>query len=555
MKEKLGYNRLLAIGISVVVAIVAFLIIYGPYSLDVTNDAWIMKGYDGTDIVQHYAGWTQYRNSDWHMPLGYAEDMAYGDGTYITYTDSIPYVAIFFKIFRNFLPETFQYFGWFTFACFILQGIAACLLIERRCKNYVAIVAGEILFLTNPVLIERTFKHTALGAQWLILLALYYYLEFRSGNKKKLPWQLCFLSMLTIGIHPYFLPMVMIFVLLVIIDALLKKYRLWRIGLFMLGSVSAPLVAGYFIGAIGSGVKNTRGGYGLFGMNLNSLFNPRSYGGFMWSQVLPWRGQILHNYDGFNYLGLGIIGLVIICVVVALYKTIRFSESRKSAGMLLKENIPLMLCMLFMTLFAISTTVTFDENIILEITIPKKLSELCDLFRASGRMFYPVYYLIYISVIYFAYNIRREIFGAALVTLTMVTQLADMRDVFWVKYETMKEGYYAETIFDDEFLQEVPEKEVLVTIGTIDPDLQRSLAIWAAKHNMATAYSVANSGKYLASKEYTNVLADEVLNGTLFPNVMYVTEDETVLAQWHEALAGREYVEYKRGFYYFIYTE
>ena len=62
--------------------------------------------------------------------------MAYGDGTYITYTDSIPYVAIICKLFAGILPETFQYFGWFTLGCFALQGIGAGLLIMRKYHSY-----------------------------------------------------------------------------------------------------------------------------------------------------------------------------------------------------------------------------------------------------------------------------------------------------------------------------------------------------------------------------------------------------------------------------------
>ena len=31
-------------------------------TLDVTADAWILNGYDETDILQHYAGWVLFRN-------------------------------------------------------------------------------------------------------------------------------------------------------------------------------------------------------------------------------------------------------------------------------------------------------------------------------------------------------------------------------------------------------------------------------------------------------------------------------------------------------------
>lgn len=59
----------------VTVGFIAFLIIYGIGPLSVTNDRWIMSGYDCDDIVQHYAGWVAFRNSAWHFPIGLADNM------------------------------------------------------------------------------------------------------------------------------------------------------------------------------------------------------------------------------------------------------------------------------------------------------------------------------------------------------------------------------------------------------------------------------------------------------------------------------------------------
>ena len=105
----------------------AFLLIYGQTPLHVTNDAWIMAGYDETDIIQHYSGWLAFRNSDWTFPLGLASDMACGEGTYISFTDSIPWVAIICKLLRRVLPETFQYFGQYALLCYMLQATAGYL--------------------------------------------------------------------------------------------------------------------------------------------------------------------------------------------------------------------------------------------------------------------------------------------------------------------------------------------------------------------------------------------------------------------------------------------
>ena len=44
----------------IVIGLFAFWIIYGFGPLDVTNDRWIMSGYDESDIIQHYAGWVAF---------------------------------------------------------------------------------------------------------------------------------------------------------------------------------------------------------------------------------------------------------------------------------------------------------------------------------------------------------------------------------------------------------------------------------------------------------------------------------------------------------------
>jgi hypothetical protein len=548
------FNRKIALLISAVVAVSVFLLIYGPYTLDVTNISWIFYEFDGTDIIQHQAGWEEYRTSDWTFPLGYAADLAYGDGIYITYTDSIPYLAIFFKMFRNVIPTTFQYFGWFSLLCFILQGIAACLLLMRKSNSYIPVLVGEVFFLTCPVFIERVFKHTALGAQWLILFSIYYYLEYRGKPKEtNLPWQMILLSVLTIGIHPYFIPMVMIFVLLIMIEALIKRVRFYRVALFGGLSVGLTLLAGYLIGAIGNDVKANRGGYGEFGMNLNALFNPRSYG-FVWSKILPIREWILNNYEGFNYLGIGMLFLFGWCLVSLIYHLIC---THGYAGRLLKfirKNLILLCGMTFMAAFAITFNVAFDGRLLFHIQLPDYWKEKCDIFRASGRMFFPCYYLIMLSTMYYVINNSKWFFKDVVFAGMLFLQIWDMGDVLQTKHESIKNNYYRECLIDDENLSQIRDKDVLVIIGTKDFNLQRRLAIWAGENNIAISYPIANTGVYSNAYNFTYAKENEMASGFIQENVVYVTQDEDVMQLWRETLEGQDYMEYKRGYYYFVYT-
>lgn len=554
--EQIKFNDKIAIILSVILAVVVFLLIYGPYSLDVTNDSWILLQYDGTDMMQHYAGWAQYRISDWTYPLGYANMLAYGDGTYITYTDSIPYVAIFFKLFRDILPVRFQYFGWFILLCFVLQGVGACLLIKRKFPSYVKVLVGEVFFLTAPIFLERNFKHTALSAQWLILFAIYYYLEYRKKDKDtKLPWQMILLTTLTVGIHPYFLPIVMIFVLLIAIEAIIKKYSVVKILGYAVLTVVFPYVAGVVIGAIGTDVKNTRAGYGSFGMNLNALFNPNSASGFVWSHVLPQREQAYSTYEGFNYIGLGMLILMVSCFILCLVKMIQNTEYMHVILKAVKRNIPLIGCMAFMTLFAMTNNITWDGQSVFFVPLSTELVEMASIFRSSGRMFWPVYYLIMLVLIYCLLSISAKKIAVAVLSILLFVQIYDMRDMFAIRYEGLKELSGRQTILDDENLIEVSDKEMLIIIGTENFELERVLAVWAAEHGMGVGYSVANTGEYKNAEMYTKYFEEAMWEGIMRDDIVYVTLDTDVIQLWRERLVDDVYNEYQRGFYYFVYKD
>ena len=172
------------------------------------------------DITQHYAGWCAFRNSKWHFPLGLADNM--GGGTYVTYTDSIPWVAILFKFLLPIFhyKGTFQYFGLYALACYILQAIATGFIVRRKTDNPLIIGVCMMLLCFSPIFMERSLRHTALGSQWLILFSLYAYLKFRDQGCKRFPLVFGILALLAVGIHPYFLPLVLVFSFLSILTYL-----------------------------------------------------------------------------------------------------------------------------------------------------------------------------------------------------------------------------------------------------------------------------------------------------------------------------------------------
>ena len=196
--------------------VLVFLAVYGVRVLDPTSVDWILNSLS-PDPIQHYLGWELFRRSPVHLPyIGANYNAVYPFRTSVLFTDSLPLAALFFKLLGGILPTRFQYFGWWGLLCYALQGGLAQAVIARiagvqptfgrgdKSKAAVAIimspgqtaklwgsVAGAGLLVLFPALTIRMFAHTALAANWLVLLALYLWLrsdELHAHDPPRLPY-------------------------------------------------------------------------------------------------------------------------------------------------------------------------------------------------------------------------------------------------------------------------------------------------------------------------------------------------------------------------------
>lgn len=170
-------------------------------------------------------------------------------------------------------------------------------------------------------MIERAFRHTALASHFLILFSLYLYFFAKKYKHSHREWFFILLSVLSVLIHPYFLPMVMGLLFATELDRVIYN-REWKMPLVLLcASIAGVLVTSWMIGifTVGGGVLQ---GYGYFSMNVNALINPVSTNliqcgatetTYHWSKIIPVLPQSGGNYDGFNYFGFGMLVLLFIC--------------------------------------------------------------------------------------------------------------------------------------------------------------------------------------------------------------------------------------------------
>ncbi|MDE6911683.1 MAG: hypothetical protein K2P44_14640, partial [Lachnospiraceae bacterium] len=103
------------------------------------------------------------------------------------------------------------------------------------------------------------------------------------------------------------------------------------------------------------------------------------------------------QYEGFAYLGLGIFVLLAAVVVFGVM------ELAKNRGRLFRRNwteiLAGVLIAVGLTVFAASPVVTWNDRLLFVLTDSSTLTHYWSIFRSTGRIIWPVNYMIYIAAI------------------------------------------------------------------------------------------------------------------------------------------------------------
>ena len=413
------------------VGFICFLLMFGVKIVDVTYDAWIFQG--DIDLRQHYIGWCHFRTSDWHFPLGMIDSLSYPYSVSVIWTDSIPLFALFFKLFRGILPETFQYLGLFTFLSFGLQGGLSAVLLRQVTDKKAVCMCGVFPFVLSFPILKRCFYHTALSAQWILVLALFIWFSgvtHADRKKKMLLWG--GMSVLCVLIHSYFIPMTALIMVADFAEDYWKQ-REWKSSLFGFAAfVSAGLLTLFALGAF-TGAVNTDYGLGGFNSNLNTLFNPLDHGALL--KELPLATDF--QYEGFGYLGAGIL-LLLMASVVLLVKHLVSEKITVRAIMEKHRRAVLMLAvMLVFFAAALYPEISLNEKILFRIPVPLALMKLFGFFRSNGRFIMPVVYLLMTAAMGIAGRFAGKRILPLLLTVCILLQAADLSG----EYKKNREQY------------------------------------------------------------------------------------------------------------------
>ena len=515
----------IASGIAV---IIIFHFAYGLEVIKPGNISWLMTIHH--DWGAHYLGWYFYINEPWHFPLGEIHKLFYPIGTNVGMTDSIPLLAIFFKLFAAFLPEDFQYIGMWLFSCHLLAAYFTIRLFKLFKVNQVITFIAVLFITANPVLIYRG-MHPAICSHWLLIASIYlYFLNPHQIKPHRILLYQFILLILSAMINPYMTFMVLGFTFftplrLSFFDKVLAKKNFF---IYNAVSILAVLFCWYVVGMISfkkGEDLDVSGAYGLLSLNLNSLFNS-----FGFSTFLPQLKQVsLFQYEGFMYLGLGIIFLLIILLFYNIF--IFITKKRNFLQSIFppyKANlIPLIILVIILTLFSVTHIVSLNDKVLFKIPIPDQLLKIGEILRASARFFWTPYYLIVLfCIIAIAKSKLPRFVKLSVAFIALIIQFYDTKTLF--TYRHLTNGSYQMPIDEKSWSTLFKEFDEIILyppfLGTylVNSDYQDFCYLAAkARKPITTGYVSRVDNK--AVTLYSDSLRADIEEGKLSAKKLYIT--------------------------------
>jgi len=429
-----------------------FIYIFGTAILDFTYTDWIMRSF--WDFSGEHLGGRIFRNSAWHFPFGLMDNYNYPNKESILYNDILPLLATVFKLLSPLLPENFQFFGFFEIVCYILQGGIGALIVRKIGGNTVQSIIGSLFFTLSTALMLRIHFHISLSAHFIILLCILAYLENNNFSLKKqiLVWG--GLLALSVTVHPYFLPMVMI----IMFFRLIREYTITKnfknqcivFGASVLVLAGTMFCFGAFYSEKASGGS---GGYSVTefsigwlrkaSANLNTFINPQQFvlnvrdmpqvlegvSRFIRDMPVATEGQ----YEGYAYLGLGIILLAVVIV----FQYIQDGGSDLKAFKK-QQVLPVIGIVLSFLIFSLSPTVTLNQYKLFSYPLIGPIERLWAAFRNTGRMAWPIVYIIITFCIWQAITLFSVKKSVLILSAFLLIQWADLKPWFVSKGENYK---------------------------------------------------------------------------------------------------------------------
>ncbi len=382
-----------------------------------TNIAWL-----NGDAAMYYIAWAMFRlGGGLHWPLTYTQALGYPIGASIALVDPVPIVALLLRPFSVILPVNFQYLGLYSLLGLVLQLFFAVRLLRTFFPDRPLVAwIGGLFFLLSPPLTFRIGAHFAAASHWAILAALLLYTRIVSGaySTRRAVGRAALLTVTTVGINPYIATLVLFVLAAACLTAIVKRHMTLRDGLSGFVTIGVCFViSASALGLIGSTNKEfTAPGYRLFSMNLLAPIDPSPAG----SPLLPsQRTFTASQYEGYNYLGAGTLALLILAAFVTLTGRL---EVRRSDWV---KWAPVAICAVWLAMMALSTLVSIGNHAVIDLDPGQHFTQYLATLRASGRLFWLLYYLLTTFAIVMAVRFLKPRDGIVILAATLALQIYD----------------------------------------------------------------------------------------------------------------------------------
>ena len=523
------YKRFLSMLTPFIWGIAGFFTVVGPLALNPKNLAWLDTG----DLALNHFGWALFRWGPWVNPIGLNPWASLDVPSSIVFTDSIPLLAIFFKIFSFGLPEPFQYLGIWYLLCFLLQSYFGWKLVGLVLKNPLERFIATGIFVFSPPMLWRLNQHAALAGHFLILAALYFCLK--KPSRFFLANFLAWLLLLSTAIAVNFYLFIMVAALwasylldlhrkkLLGLRSLLAEFTLilliililsWQLGYFVIPSNSSS--------AFGFGHEGQK-------FNLIYFFIPEG-----WSHI--WNPQFpIYSHDSFAWLGWGVIFLLIFGMS-GLYKKINLS-------LLIKNHPYFFICLLGLSFFSMSNQISIG-TINWTIPIAHEIERLANLLRSSARLIWPTYYLVLFFAIYAISVTFQRKTRIILMVICLILQLIDT-SAGWIlirkslmigpatEYRSKQITNLTNTISEpltDSFWDIAAKKYQKVMRNSLTdwpekPENWDVIAAYAAKYHLQTNSFYYARGDLKQYQSLNNKLSNSNRSGIFDRDTLYILND------------------------------
>lgn len=503
-----------------------FVALYGVRVLDPTCVDWILNN-PSPDPSQHYLGWAFFRNSTVRLPyVGANYSVIYPYRTSILFTDSIPLLALLGKLFSPILPARFQYFGWWGLLCYALQGGLAQAILARlggvrpgQTARAWASVAGAGVLVLFPALTVRMFAHTALAANWLVLLAIWLWLRgdalLPTTRRACLAW--AGMGVLCAGFHLYYLPMVGIVLVGYAVRRGLQKRGVAAVLLPVVCFCAAALAELVLLGAFASNFAGYSNGY-LNGADLANLVVP--------GLAASWEQNV--------YIGLGAVAALVLALVSFGIACAR-GKAAAVAGFFRRHWIWLIagaVVLLLDAIAAMGNTITLGGVTLGTVPIPQVLMDFWAMFSSCARLAWLAGMLLALLACGVVLRLWNGRVAVVLLATCALLQGYGQRDELAKRFATYHDDatYTDQTRLTDPAWENLAESGRFSHLAFVSFDFEHDefwdLAAFAADHGWTSnSFYMGHMDGNLAAV----TLAGEM--NTLSADTLYVFVDEDELAR------------------------